>query len=139
MDLYFSCSLTGGRGDQPIYAALVAYLQARGHTVFTAHLAQAAIMDEEATVDARTVYQRDVRWLDAAQAVIAEVSTPSHGVGYEIAYALLKGKPVLGLYRHGARVSKMLLGNDHPGIAVREYGDEAEAVREVEAFLNKSS
>ncbi len=135
MELYFSCSLTGGRQDQPVYAALVGYLQAQGHTVFTAHLAQAASMDEEAGVDAHTVYARDVRWLDEAQAVIAEVSTPSHGVGYEIAYALLHGKPVLCLHRDEARVSKMLLGNDHPGMTVKAYADEAEAVRGMEAFL----
>ena len=137
MDLYFSCSLTGGRQDQPAYAAMVAHLQAQGHAVFTAHLAQAATLGvaEEAGLDARVVYARDVRWLDAAQAVIAEVSTPSHGVGYEIAYALLQGKPVLALYRAGARVSKMLLGNDHPGMTVRGYGEAGEAVRVMEAFL----
>lgn len=135
MDLYFSCSLTGGRQDQPAYAALVGTLQARGHTVFTAHLAQPASLAEEATLDPRVVYTRDVRWLDEAQAVIAEVSTPSHGVGYEIAYALLKGKPVLALYRAGARVSKMLLGNDQPGMTVRAYGDEPEALAVVGEFL----
>ena len=39
MDLYFSCSLTGGRQDQPVYAALVRHLQGLGHRVLTEHLA----------------------------------------------------------------------------------------------------
>ena len=40
MNIYFSCSLTGGRADQPIYAALVEALLAEGHSVPTAALAQ---------------------------------------------------------------------------------------------------
>lgn len=135
MDLYFSCSLTGGRGDQPLYATLVDNLLAAGHRVSTAHLAQTDSVSAEAALDARAVYARDVRWLDEAEAVIAEVSTPSHGVGYEIAYALLKGKPVLCLHRAGAPVSKMLLGNNHPGMTVRAYTEAGEALRWMEAFL----
>jgi nucleoside 2-deoxyribosyltransferase len=93
-------------------------------------------MAEEATIDPRLVYARDVRWLDDAQALIAEVSTPSHGVGYEIAYALLRGKPVLCLHQAGARVSKMLLGNDHPGMIVRAYTEPGQAVAAMQSFLH---
>jgi hypothetical protein len=135
MDIYFSCSLTGGRDDQPIYAAIVEALRARGHTVPTAALARADIMDEEATIDPGVVYARDVAWVRGAEALIAEVSTPSHGVGYEIALALMLGKPVLCLYRAGVRVSKMITGNNEAGMRVRGYADEAAAVREVEDFL----
>jgi hypothetical protein len=138
VDLYFSCSLTGGRGDQPIYAAIVDHLLAQGHTVPTAALAHPGVMSEEAVIDAAVVYQRDIQWLEAADGVIAEVSTPSHGVGYEIAWALLAGKPVLCLHRQDARVSKMILGNGHPGLTVRAYGDTAAALEMVEAFLRDS-
>src|SRR5512136_3031404 len=123
MRVYFSCSLTGGRRDQPIYAALVAHLAARGHEVLTAHLASPEVMAEEAVVDPVAVYQRDIGWVEACDAVIAEVSTPSHGVGYEVAYALDRAKPVLCCYRTGARVSKMITGNNAPGIKVRAYQD----------------
>jgi len=137
MNIYFSCSLTGGRADQPIYAAIVDYLLAQGHTVPTAHLAHPAVMQAEAVIDPASVYHRDIQWLDECDAVIAEVSTPSHGVGYEIAYALLKGKPVLGCYRAGGRVSKMLTGNDRPNLTMKSYAGEAEAVRLAEGFLRQ--
>jgi len=135
MQVYFSCSLTGGRQDQPMYAAIVNHLAVLGHNVLTAHLASAAVMDEEAVVDPVAVYRRDVAWVEACEAMIAEVSTPSHGVGYEIAYALDRGKPVLCCYRAGARVSKMILGNTVPEITVRAYRDEAEALQLVDGFL----
>jgi nucleoside 2-deoxyribosyltransferase len=118
-----------------MYAAIVNHLAVLGHNVLTAHLASAAVMDEEAVVDPVAVYRRDVAWVEACEAMIAEVSTPSHGVGYEIAYALERHKPVLCCYRAGARVSKMILGNTVPEITVRAYRDEAEALQLVDGFL----
>ncbi len=133
MNIYFSCSLTGGRNDQPVYAALVDWMLAHGHTVPTAHLARPGVMTEEAEIDSQTVYNRDIAWVDAGDAVVAEVSTPSHGAGYEIAYALLKGKPVLCLAVNGVKVSKMITGNRM--LTFARYVDAGEAVQEVERFL----
>lgn len=135
MKIYFSCSLTGGRQDQPVYAALVNHMVAGGHAVLTAHLASAEVMAEEAVVDPLAVYQRDIAWVEACEVMVAEVSTPSHGVGYEIAYALDRQKPVLCCYRAEARVSKMILGNTSPQITVKAYRDEREAIHIVEQFL----
>ncbi len=139
MKIYFSCSLTGGRADEKIYGVIVDILLAQGHEVLTAHLARPEVMAEEQRVSPREVYERDLQWLQEADALIAEVSTPSHGVGYEIALALLQGKPVLCCYRAGARVSKMITGNDLPNLTVRAYGNEAEALKIVHQFLESYS
>lgn len=136
MNVYFSCSLTGGRSDEAIYGAIVAHLLRRGHEVPTAHLAEPEVMELERTVDPAEVYARDTAWIDGCDAVVAEVSTPSHGVGYEIAYALGRGKPVLCCYRRGARVSKMILGNNSPGLRLLEYAAPAEALAAIDAFLD---
>ncbi|WP_243294167.1 nucleoside 2-deoxyribosyltransferase [Geothrix mesophila] len=135
MDLYLSCSLTGGRGDQPVVAALVARMEALGHRVLTAHLADASAMVSDGGLAPEAVYERDTAWLRASEAVIAEVSTPSHGVGFEIAYALERGKPVLCLAREGVRVSKMLTGIRQDGVAFRTYGAVDEALAHLETFL----
>lgn len=137
MNVYFSCSLTGGRNNEAVYAAIVDHLLALGHEVPTAHLARPDVMALEQVVDPAEVYARDIRWIEGCDALIAEVSTPSHGVGYEIAYALSQGKPVLCCFRNGTRVSKMLLGNDSRGLAVRAYEDIASALTSVEAFLKR--
>jgi hypothetical protein len=135
MRLYFSCAITGGRADQPIYAALVAALQAQGHTVLTAALAAASVLTDEGGLTPEAVYDRDIAWVNAADALIAEVSTPSHGVGYEIAWALRRPIPVLGLARAGAPVSKMLSGNHEPGFTFATYASAAEALAQAAAFL----
>lgn len=137
MNIYFSCSLTGGRNDEAMYGLIVSHLLDRGHVLPTAHLAHPSVMADEATVEPRAVYERDKAWMDGCDALVAEVSTPSHGVGYEVAYVLSLGKPVLCCHRAGVRVSKMLTGNHEPGITVRSYADGAEALRIIDEFLGK--
>ena len=135
MNVYFSCSLTGGRADEAMYGAIVDWLQAAGHVVLTAHLARPGVLAEEQSLGAPEVYARDMAWVEEAEALVAEVSTPSHGVGYEIAFALMQRKPTLCLYRQDARVSKMLLGNSQPSLTLAAYADERAGLAAVERFM----
>lgn len=137
MKIYFACSLTGGRDDEAIYARIVDHLEQAGHWVPTAHLADPSVMELERVVDPNEVYARDVQWIQECAALIAEVSTPSHGVGYEIAYALGIGKPVLCCHREGVTVSKMITGNHSDGLKVQSYRDEPEALAAIDSFLAK--
>jgi nucleoside 2-deoxyribosyltransferase len=135
MRVYFSCSLTGGRQDQPIYSALVRHMQSLGHQVLTAHLADPDVMAQDARLDAPAVYVRDVAWLEACDAFVAEVTTPSHGVGFEFATAVRLGKPSLCLHRSGVRVSKMITGCPGPGLRIAAYDCAEDAQGLVADFL----
>ncbi len=139
MNIYFSCSITGGRKDEEVYQALVKYLLENQHEVPTAYLSSPDVLALEAAALPQEVYLRDVAWVRGCQAVVAEVSTPSHGVGYEIALALSLGKPVLCCYQTGKKVSKMITGNTSPGMLVREYTSIAQAVEIVHNFLSDLS
>jgi len=136
MEIYFSCSLTGGRKDAPVYRQIVDYLLQSGYSVPTSHLAQPDIMTREKVVDPFEVYARDIRWLNECDAVVAEVSTPSHGVGYEIAYALGLGKPVLCCFHEAVSVSKMITGNTTPGLALASYQGMEDLSPQLDAFLS---
>jgi 2'-deoxynucleoside 5'-phosphate N-hydrolase len=127
MNIYFACSITGGREFETVYQAIVAGLEADGHVIPTSHLASSEVVGLEKVVSPQEVYLRDIQWIDEADLVIAEVSTPSHGVGYEVAHALSIGKPVLCLYQQGQAVSKMLTGNTHANIQVQTYQTREEA------------
>ena len=130
MNIYFSCSITGGREDEGVYQVLVDEMQRLGHEVPTAHLAHPSVVETEQVVDAREIFLRDIGWLRTCDAVVAEVSTPSHGVGYEIAVGLALEKPVLCCHRKGCRVSKIITGNDSQYLSVRGYeSDEEKPIR----------
>jgi len=139
MNIYFACSITGGREFEPVFQAITRALLTDGHVVPTAHLADPEVMALEAVVSPRQVYERDVSWIQACDALVAEVSTPSHGVGYEVAFALSLGKPVLCVYREGQPVSKMLSGNPHERLQVKSYQLPGEAVESVRSFLAQRS
>jgi nucleoside 2-deoxyribosyltransferase len=76
-----------------------------------------------------------VKWVEDCDALVAEVSTPSHGVGYEIALALILKKPVLCCYQKGRKVSKMITGNDMPTLKLVTYETEDQLLIKVEEFL----
>ena len=121
MNIYFACSITGGREDEAYYQIIVDSLLADGHQVPTAHLSRPSVMSLEDVVDPVEVYTRDMDWIESCHALVAEVSTPSHGVGYEISSALMQGIPVLCLHHENSRVSKMITGNTDSGINVCTY------------------
>ncbi len=137
MNVYFACSITGGRKDQAVYTKIVNTLLAAGHEVPTAALASPEALNEEGALEAAEVYQRDVNWIENCDLLVAEVSTPSHGVGYEIAYALGLGKPVFCCYHQEAKVSKMILGNIDPNLVLCGYQNEAAVLVNLIMYLEQ--
>ena len=133
MNIYFACSITGGRELESFYQDFVAALEADGHIIPTSHLARSESIEGERLLTPRDVYERDVKWIRECDALIAEVGVPSHGVGYEIGYALNAGKPVLCLAQEGRRVSKMVTGN--PSLEMRTYSTFDEALAQARNFL----
>jgi nucleoside 2-deoxyribosyltransferase len=137
MNIYFACSITGGREFEPIYQVITQALAADNHRVPTAHLAETGVQSLETVIDPFDVYSRDTAWIHESDALIAEVSVPSHGVGYEIGYALGLGKPVLVLYESGRSVSKMISGNPDPNLWVMAYENSGQAIEIIRTFLSK--
>lgn len=137
MKIYFACSITGGREFESAYQAIVHALTENGQSVLTAHLVESNVMAVEAALSPEYVYTRDTDWIRECDALIAEVSIPSHGVGYEIGFALGIGKPVLALHREGRKISKMISGNPDENLAVKTYSTTEEAIQATLQFLSK--
>ena len=135
MNIYFACSITGGREFETVYQAIIAALVEDGHEIPTAHLAEGGVMALEAVANPEDIYARDVAWIQGCDALIAEVSTPSHGVGYEIGYALGLGKPVLCCYQADRSVSKMISGNPDPKLILQAYVEPGQAIENIRDFL----
>ncbi|XP_001929323.1 2'-deoxynucleoside 5'-phosphate N-hydrolase 1 isoform X2 [Sus scrofa] len=134
--LYFCGSIRGGREDQALYGRIVSRLRRFG-AVLTEHVAAAELSarGEEAAADDRAIHERDLAWLQQADVVVAEVTQPSLGVGYELGRAIALNKPVLCLFRpqSGRVLSAMIRGAaEGSRFQVWDY-DEAE----VEAVLDR--
>ena len=73
--------------------------------------------------------------MEGSEVLIAEVTVPSTGVGYEVAHAISLGKPVLCLAEAGVPVSAMIEGN--PALTLVRYRDSAEAIEGVADWLER--
>jgi len=132
---YYSGAISGGRDDLPAYQHIVERLLQAGHEIPSAHVADPAVLSRESSVSPHEVYRRDVGWIEGCDAMVAEVSTPSLGVGYEVAYALNIGRPVLCLHKSGLSVSKMITGNPSSKLTVATYQDLDELDTHLDSFI----
>lgn len=132
--IYFAGAIRGGRDDARLYGELVRYLGRYGR-VLTEHVGDKGLDasgDEGITEEA--IYRRDMAWLDSADLVVAEVTTPSLGVGYEIAAAEARGKRILCLYRDTAAIQLSAMIDGNPALLVRRYRNEDEAKDHIGVF-----
>jgi hypothetical protein len=123
--IYFSGSITGGRADVAHYRRMVNVLEEVGHRVLAGSVAAETVGEGGDALDPRAIFDRDMAWLAEADVLVAEVSVPSTGVGYEIAAArYLYRIPVVALYRPAftSRCSAMISGDE--GIEVIEYAED---------------
>ncbi|KAG8542883.1 hypothetical protein GDO81_025863 [Engystomops pustulosus] len=126
LSLYFCGSIRGGREDRALYERIIGLLQRYG-TVLTEHIARPEIT--EAGEDAQEkgdkfIHDRDITWLQQADVVVAEVTQPSLGVGYELGRAVAMNKKMLCLFRvsSGRVLSAMIRGADNGhSVLVRDY------------------
>jgi hypothetical protein len=128
--IYFAGSIRAGREDAAVYEAMITWLRSFGE-VLTEHVGDSALSEtgDDGPSD-RYIHDRDMAWLSACDLMVAEVSVPSLGVGYELGWATALSKPVLCLHRtiSGRPLSAMIAGS--PGIQTAAYScmDEAEII-----------
>ena len=111
MKIFFAGSIRGGRSMLFEYKQIVALLKKSGHDVVSEHVASAKLEEAEARLTDEEIFLSDTGFIDECECLVADVTVPSIGVGYEICYAVSKGKRVVCVYREGTNVSAMVLGN----------------------------
>lgn len=131
--IYFCGSIRGGRQDAQLYHYIIEFLKGFGN-VLTEHIGRLDLVDER-EIPPCQIHERDLTWLKSADVVIAEVTTTSTGVGYELGRAVEMGKPILCLFRK--QEDKILSGmiSGSPGIISVVYESLDEAKVWVEGFV----
>lgn len=112
--VYFAGSIRGGRVDATLYKRIIDYIN-KTDNVLTEHIGKAnmSLKAQRKEIDVH-IYERDTEWLRSCDLLIAECTSPSLGVGYELAYAETHGIPVYIFYNKGkSNVSAMLNGNSY--------------------------
>ena len=114
MKIYFCGSIRGGRQLASNYEKLIAMLGIYGG-VLTEHLGSNEIIEnKDRVLTDKEIHDRDLQWVRESDVVVADVTVPSLGVGYEIGKAIEMGKPVLCLFNTSLNytLSAMIAGSD---------------------------
>jgi nucleoside 2-deoxyribosyltransferase len=114
MNIYFCGSIRGGRNLAETYELMIGMLQHYG-TVLTEHLGSDEVIEKkDRLMTDKEIHDRDMQWIVESDLLVAEVTVPSLGVGYEIGRAIEMGKPVLCLFRTGETysLSAMIAGSE---------------------------
>ncbi len=131
--VYFCGSIKGGRSDAEVYRELIKCISQYA-LVLTEHIGDPELLSDQHLTD-KEIHARDMKWLGESDMVIAEVTQPSLGVGYEIGRALEMDKPVICLFRDKGnnRLSAMIAGNEN--ITLYTYTEISEALSYIDKLL----
>jgi len=128
MNIYFCGSIRGGRGLAASYAKMIGLLGSYGK-VLTEHLGSDEVIEsKDRVLTDQEIHDRDLQWIVESDVLVAEVTVPSLGVGYEIGRAIEMGKPVLCLFQNGTKftLSAMIAGSNQVEMKYYTSMDEVE-------------
>ena len=137
MKIYFAGAIRGGRQKIEDYKKMIQKLEQYGE-VLTKHIADENITSKgEENLSQEQIYKRDIDWLNESDIMVADISIPSLGVGYEIGYAESLKKKIICLYENNssASLSAMVGGNNN--INTYRYNDIEEVLKTIEKALNE--
>ena len=134
MKIYFAASIRAGREKVTDYKKITDHLKKYG-TVLTEHVADKKLTSYGSKGPSDTIHDNDLKMLLSADVVVAEVSVPSLGVGYEIAKAEDNNKKTLCLYmnQEDKKLSAMIDGSRK--IKVVKYDKLDEALSAIDIFM----
>ena len=131
MKIYFAASIRGGRDYARDYKKIISQLSIYGQ-VLTEHIGQNNLESSGEDISENTIFERDTKWLRESDIIVAEVTQPSLGVGYEIALGESLGKRIVCLFKQqSGNLSAMIKGNRK--LEVLEY----KSVNEIPAKLKQ--
>ena len=138
MRLYLACTIRGNRDALAVVRALCDRLEHHGHDVLTRRFLADDADSTEGQLTEREVFLRDIAWLDACDALVAEASGSSYGVGFEVGYVLGRaertGQKVYLLFDEARRpqISRMIAGASHEACVAVGYRTTGDVVRFVD-------
>jgi nucleoside 2-deoxyribosyltransferase len=139
MRIYLACTVRGDRGTVTAARHIHDCLVRLGHEVLTAHLLDDDVDAAESRLGDADVFSRDLAWLESADAIVAEASGSSYGVGFEVGYLLGRaahtGQRVIVLYDASRRgkISRLVSGLSDPRARVLAY----DSIVEIHPFLEQ--
>jgi len=138
MIIYCAGPIRGTSTHQIYFKNMIKYVEQLGHSVLSGMNEK---FNSTIPLTDKQIYKRDLKWIDGSKVMIAEISGPSLGVGFEIAYGIFERKlPVLAVhFSETEQISAMILGCDSELLTVQKYQGEEDMKTKIKVYLSKIS
>lgn len=138
MIVYCAGAVKGDTSYREGYQEIVEIVKRNGHSALSELNSE---FKSAFPLNVNQVFQRDIKWIEKSSMMIAEISGPSLGVGFEISYALyMREIPVLALYDAEAEnISAMISGCDSELLYLKTYHNDKELEEIILSFLKQQS
>lgn len=108
------------------FRRITSLIKDAGHTLTKDWLNEVHKANENApSINWTKIYRDNIEAIDKADVIIAEATTKSFGVGFQVALAIRSKKPVLLLVREEVDRRSMLWGIDEEFVQTKLYNDES--------------
>lgn len=127
MKIYISTTIVAEEVIKKDMISLAKYLEGKGHSVNKYKLTESYDSKQTYSEDALSDYHKKMmNSIKQCDMVIAEISTKSSGLGYEIAVALNERKPIMAIYRGSEKEHSSLSLSSNPSrlLKVMSYTSE---------------
>ena len=120
MIIYCAGAIKGDTAYQNNYIEMIRFIESMNHTALAELNGKFKF---SIPLSDNQVYTRDIKWIEGSELMIAEISGPSLGVGFEIAYALFQKEiPVLALVSSNVKkISAMITGCNSELLTIKRY------------------
>ncbi len=120
MIVYCAGAIKGDTTYQNNYIEMIRFIESMNHTPLAELNGK---FNSSIPLSDNQIYTRDIKWIDGSVVMIAEISGPSLGVGFEIAYAIFKKEiPVLALVSSDVeKISAMITGCNSELLTIKRY------------------
>lgn len=136
MIIYCAGPIKGDKQYQSFYNEIIKHVVSLGHTALS------ELNDKFKSafpLNDTQIFKRDIKWMESSEFIIAEVTTASTGVGFEVAYALYNlKKPVLALCKNSEKsISSMISGCKSEILTIKYYSSIEDLKKIISKYINE--
>ena len=136
MIIYCAGPIKGDKQFQPFYIEIVKHVSSLGHTALSEMNEK---FKSKIPLSDNQIFKRNIKWMEGSNFIVAEASSASTGVGFEIAFGLYNlKKPVLALCKKGEKsFSAMVAGCDSELLTIMHYSNQDEIKKIIIQYINE--
>ena len=136
MNIFFTYKKRGSQDNEDRCLEIIEYLKKYG-TITSAYIRERNIDYSGAKLTDKEILERNSKMIREADILVAEVTTPSLGVGYQIHFSKTINKRIVCLYKNQIKTELSPIINGDEGLEIIKYDTLKELFSKLDIIFNK--